>query len=80
MLVLPGNVKILIDGGPNNKILKELSSVLKPTDRYIDLVVLSHPELDHFSGLMDVLKRYQVGVFVSNGRRGNAPAFRDLEK
>ena len=80
LIVLPGNVKILIDGGPNNKILKELSSVLKPTDRYIDLVILSHPELDHFSGLTDVLKRYQVGAFVSNGRRGNAPAFRDLEK
>lgn len=80
LIVLPGNVKILIDGGPNNKILKELSSVLKPTDRYIDLVILSHPELDHFSGLMDVLRRYQVGIFVSNGRRGNAPAFRDLER
>ncbi|MBT9170975.1 MAG: ComE operon protein 3 [Actinobacteria bacterium] len=80
LIVLPGNVKILIDGGPNNKILKELSLVLKPTDRYIDLVILSHPELDHFSGLMDVLKRYQVGAFVFNGRRGNAPAFRDLEK
>ncbi len=80
LIVLPGNVKILIDGGPNNKILEELSSVLKPTDRYIDLVVLSHPELDHFSGLVDILKRYQVGAFVSNGRRGNAPAFRDLEK
>ena len=80
LIVLPGNIKILIDGGPNNKILKELSSVLKPTDRYIDLVILSHPELDHFSGLIDVLRRYKVGVFISNGRRGNAPAFQDLEK
>lgn len=80
LIVLPGNVKILIDGGPNNKILKELSSVLGPTDRYIDLVVLSHPQLDHFSGLIDVLKRYQVGAFIFSGRRGDAPAFQDLEK
>lgn len=80
LIVLPGNVKILIDAGPNNKILKELSSVLKPTDRYIDLVILSHPQLDHFSGLMDVLKRYQIGAFIFSGRRGDAPAFQDLEK
>ncbi|MDP3015203.1 MAG: MBL fold metallo-hydrolase [bacterium] len=80
MAILPGNVKILIDGGPNNKVLKELSSVLGPTDRYIDLVVLSHPELDHFGGLIDVLKRYQVGAFIFNGRRGSAPAFLDLER
>lgn len=80
LIVLPGNVKILIDAGPNNKILKELSSVLKPTDRYIDLVILSHPQLDHFGGLMDVLKRYQVGAFVFSGRRGDVPAFQDLEK
>lgn len=80
LIVLPGNVKILIDAGPNNKILKELSSVLKLTDRYIDLAVLSHPQLDHFGGLMDVLKRYGVGAFVFSGRRGDAPAFQDLEK
>ncbi len=80
LIFLPGEVKVLIDSGPNNKILDELSSVLKPTDRYIDLVILSHPELDHFGGLIDVLKRYQIGAFIFNGRRGTAPAFRDLEK
>lgn len=80
LIILPGNVKILIDAGPNNKILKELSSALGPTDRYIDLVVLSHPQLDHFGGLIDVLKRYQIGAFIFNGRRGNVPAFQDLEK
>ena len=57
LVFLPGGVKILIDGGPNSKILDELSSILRPTDRYIDLAVLSHPELDHFGGLIDVLDR-----------------------
>lgn len=80
LAVLPGGAKILIDGGPNNKILNELSSVLGPTDRYIDLVALSHPQLDHFGGLIDVMKRYQVGAFVFNGRQGIVPAFKDLEK
>lgn len=80
LAILPGGIKVLIDGGPNNKILSELSSILKPTDKYIDLVVMSHPQYDHFAGLIDVLKRYQVGAFIYNGRRGEIAAFNDLEK
>lgn len=81
LVILPGGVKVLIDAGnPNGKILEELSSILRPTDRYIDLVVLSHPQADHFGGLIDVLKRYRVGAFIFNGRKGEATAFQELEK
>jgi competence protein ComEC len=80
LVVLSNNVKILIDGGPDNKVVGELSSVLKPADRYIDLVILSHPQTDHFAGLIDVLQRYKVGAFISPGRSGPAQGFKDLEK
>jgi competence protein ComEC len=80
LVILPGNVKILIDGGPDNKILSNLSSIFPATDRYIDLVILSHPETDHFTGLIDVFKRYKVGAFISNGRIGKAKSFSDLIK
>ena len=80
MIILPGNIKVLIDGGPDKKILSELASVLNPTDKYIDLIVLSHPQMDHFAGLIDVLKRYKVGAFIYNGREGEAGAFQDLKK
>jgi len=80
LVVLPDGVKILIDGGPNNQILNQLSSIFSPFNRYIDLVILSHPQTDHFTGLIDVLKRYQTGVFISNGQKGTARSFSDLEK
>ncbi|MEK7548904.1 MAG: MBL fold metallo-hydrolase [Patescibacteria group bacterium] len=80
LINLAGGVQILIDGGPNKKVLDELASILPITDRYIDLIVLSHPQYDHFAGLIDVLKRYQVGAFIHNGRRGEIKAFSDLEK
>ncbi len=80
LVILPGGVKILIDGGPDNKVLGELSSIFRPTDRYIDLVLMSHPQTDHFTGLIDVLKRYKVGVFISSGKRGVVQSFDDLEK
>ncbi len=78
LVMLPGKVKILIDGGPGKEILNPLSKVLSPTDRYIDLVLLSHPQLDHFSGLIPVLERYRVGAFIYNGREGTASAWKDL--
>jgi len=80
LVVLADGKKVLIDGGPNSKIVNELSVILRPTDRYIDLVVLSHPEVDHFNGLIDVLRRYQVGVFIYNGRVGHAESWKELAK
>lgn len=81
LVVLPGGVKVLIDGGlPNGRVLGELARALPPTDRYIDLVVMSHSQLDHFGGLVDVLKRYRVGAFLWNGREGDTKAFSELEK
>ncbi|MEK7464249.1 MAG: MBL fold metallo-hydrolase [Patescibacteria group bacterium] len=81
LAILPGGVKILIDGGqPNGKLLEGLGKILSPTDRYIDLVMMSHPQLDHFGGLIDVVKRYRVGAFLTNGREGTALAFDDLKK
>lgn len=78
LVVLPGGVKVLIDGGPTNQVINVLASVLSPFDRYIDLVMLSHAQTDHFTGLIDVFRRYQVGAFVYNGRDGSAPSWPEL--
>lgn len=52
---------VLIDGGPTDAILSKLGRVLPPTDRTIELVVLTHPHADHLNGLVAVLERYDVG-------------------
>ena len=80
LLALPGNIKVLIDGGPNKNVIYELEKVLKPTDRYIDLVILTHSEADHLTGLIDVFKRHRVGVFIFNGRLATSAAFEELTK
>lgn len=78
LVVLPGGVQVLIDGGKGNRATQELASILPFFDRYLDLVILSHPETDHFLGLIDVLKNYRVGTFISNGREGTASSWPDL--
>ncbi len=78
LIVLPGGVKVLIDGGPDKGVLFELSNVLPETDRYIDIVVITHPELDHFGGIYDVAERYKIGALAVSGREGESDAWRDL--
>ena len=76
---LPTGVQILIDGGPpNSRVLSELAEVLPASDNYIDLVVMTHPQLDHFGGLIETLKKYEVGAFIGSGRKGEIDAYREL--
>ena len=79
MIVMPGNVKLMIDGGPDNgKAVEQIDNIMPWHDRYIDLVMISHAELDHFGGLLDVLKRYKVGAFIYNGKGNNSESFKEL--
>lgn len=80
LVVLPGNVKVLIDGGPNGKTLDNLSAVLPKFDRHIDLVVMTHPDADHFAGLIDVVRRYDIGTFISSGEAKDTATFREFDK
>jgi competence protein ComEC len=67
--------QVLIDGGPDNKVLQELGKVMPFNDRSIDMVVLTHPHSDHIIGLIDVLKRYQVGNILENNYPYEAPEY-----
>lgn len=51
---------ILIDGGPDNLILKKLGKFLPYFSKHLDLVILSHSHDDHLGGLLEVFRRYQV--------------------
>lgn len=53
--------QILIDGGPDNTVLRRLGDSLPFFDRSIDIIILSHYHDDHLRGLLSVLDTYEVG-------------------
>jgi len=61
------NNQVLIDGGPSDAILAKLGKEMPLFDRQIELVILTHPDSDHLSGLIEVLKRYEVGEILETG-------------
>jgi competence protein ComEC len=62
----PGGAQILIDGGPvGNTLLSELGRQMPFWDRTLDVVVLTHPDADHLTGLVPVLERFDVRAVVA---------------
>ncbi|HUT22407.1 MAG TPA: MBL fold metallo-hydrolase [Candidatus Bipolaricaulota bacterium] len=75
LIITPSAQKILIDGGPDTSVLDKLGANLSFFDRKIDAVVLTHPHADHLNGLIEVVKRYEVGKIYYTGAISNSPAF-----
>jgi competence protein ComEC len=66
ILISKGNQQVLVDGGPSPQaITLELSDKMPFWDRTIELVVLTHPNADHITGLVEVLDSYQVEQVLS---------------
>jgi competence protein ComEC len=75
-----GDYQILIDGGPNgNKLISEISKEISPLDKKIEVVILTHPDKDHYQGLVDLLDKYEVGLFLYNGTEDDAESYKQLE-
>ncbi|HSW58743.1 MAG TPA: DNA internalization-related competence protein ComEC/Rec2 [Dehalococcoidales bacterium] len=61
ILIQSAGQNILVDGGLSpHALVRELSRKLPFWDRRLSLVILTHPHLDHLTGLVEALKRYQV--------------------
>lgn len=60
----PDGIQMLIDGGPDSAVLRELGEQMPFWDRTIDVVLATHPDKDHIGGLVDVLTRYEVANIV----------------
>lgn len=81
LIELPGGVRVLIDGGPSGSVLLEsLARLIPGQDARIDLVLMTHPQLDHFGGLVDVIKKYRVGAFGGTLRRASIAAYDALHE
>ena len=80
ILAIHGKTQFLIDGGPNDKVLDCLSSYMPFWDRNIEVVVLTHPDKDHFSGLIEVFKRYEVDHFIANSLEPGSQGYQVLKK
>jgi len=75
----PKGQDVIIDGGPDSTILSKLGRDMPFYDRKIELIILTHPHSDHFSGLIDILKRYNVDQILCSDIKSNSAAYKEWE-
>lgn len=80
LIKTPKNQTMLVDGGPNNKVLQKLGKYLTVTSKKIDIILLTHPHADHVTGLIEVSKRYDIGAVILNGSDLKTDAYYEFLK
>jgi len=76
----PSGHTVLIDGGPSGGLLRRLGEVLPWYTHTIDVVIPTHPDADHITGLVDVLEHYQVHLVLQSSVEGVTPIWHTLER
>ena len=71
--------QVLIDGGPDSKVLDCLSRHIPFWDRTLEVMILTHPQADHLNGLVDVLDRFAVEQVIVNGVVNDTAGFRAFQ-
>ncbi len=66
ILIWRGTTQVIIDGGKDSSFLECMGKYMPFFDRTIELVIATHPDVDHIGGLVEVLNRYKVDQIVSS--------------
>jgi competence protein ComEC len=78
LLETPAHHTVLIDAGPDSRVVGELGRILTYGVKHLDLVILTHPDGDHISGLPEILQRYTVGQIMLTGVLHDHPAYAEI--
>ncbi len=68
-LIQAGGKTLLIDAGSEESGKKVLDYLTQAGVCSLDVVVASHPDLDHIGGLSDVIRQFRPGVYYDNGEK-----------
>jgi competence protein ComEC len=80
ILAVAGRIQVLIDGGPDKRVLECLAEHVPVWDKQIELVVMTHSQADHVTGLTYVVDSYRVMQYVTVKNISSTTIAVDLER
>ncbi|MBL8635400.1 MAG: MBL fold metallo-hydrolase [Myxococcales bacterium] len=75
LVISPTGKTVLIDGGPPEGTEHLLQVLQQRKVTAIDLIILTHPHLDHLGGLSQVIRRMPVRMFLDSGFPSTSPPY-----
>ncbi len=76
----PSGIQMVIDGGRDQSVLRELGNVMSFSDRGIDYVLATHPDSDHVTGLVPILERYEVQNVIRTENESDSDIWQAFER
>lgn len=88
LITTPSKKVILVDGGTYPREWSSFDAgkhvvvpyLRKHDIKKLDIVIASHPDLDHIGGLLTVLKHFPVDLFIDSGTISTTQTYEDLLK
>lgn len=71
--------QMLIDCAIDARILESLGRAMPFYDWHLDYLVITHPDLDHYGGCVDVMDRFDIGTIVYTGETKKGPFFEEFD-
>ncbi|MFC5774209.1 ComEC/Rec2 family competence protein [Ectobacillus antri] len=68
LLSLPNGKHILIDGGPHEAGEAVIHKLIEKRIKKLDLVISTHPDMDHIGGLIQVIQQVPVTMILDSGK------------
>ncbi|MCC6643798.1 MBL fold metallo-hydrolase [Candidatus Peregrinibacteria bacterium] len=78
LMRLPAGEWVMVDGGPDAKVLDWMGRIMPFYERQIELVVMSHPHADHINGLVEVMQRFEVKNMLLSGVKYNYAGYQKI--
>ena len=76
---IENKIDMLVDSGPDKKMLECLGKYMPFFDRTIEIAIASHPEKDHIGGFTEIVERYKIGSFLMPDIKNESKTFNKLE-
>jgi len=74
----PDGSDMIVDAGPGDDMAMCPGKYMGFWDRRIELIALTHPQLDHYGGLQDIIKRYDIDAIILPAIHSNNDSYNNL--
>ena len=76
----PNGRQIIVDGGPNESLMSALPDVLAFGDKTIDVLVVTNPDADHYSGFIPLIESFEIGAIIESGTSSDTTLYDSFQK